>query len=251
MTASAPRVLLEICVDSPEGLATAVAAGADRVELCSSLDLGGLTPSPGLIALAAAAPVPVYAMIRPRVGDFSFSPPEIDAMRAEIAAVRAAGLAGVVLGASRPDRSLDAALLARLCEEAAGLGRTLHRAFDLVPDPFAALDLAIELGFERILTSGGAPNALAGAEVLAALRQRAAGRISIMPGSGVRPETVAEILRRTGAHEIHASARAAAPTAPDLARWGFAPEQIFATSAAAIALLRESIETAENSLPRS
>ncbi len=201
-------ITLEICVDDAEGLAVAIAGGADRIELCSALALGGLTPSPGLMALAAAAPLPVYAMIRPREGDFVFTTADLDQMQREIDAVRAAGLAGVVLGASKPDGALDTEALSRLQRHASGLGTTLHRAFDLVPDPADALEYAVELGFERILTSGGAVRAEDGVAVLAALVQQAGARISIMPGAGVRPGNAARILELTGAHEIHASSRA-------------------------------------------
>ena len=149
---SAPS--LEVCVDTPEGLATAITAKVDRIELCADLGVGGLTPTPGMLAMAATAPMPVYAMIRPRQGDFVYGPEDRAVMLGDIAAVRQAGLAGVVLGASRRDRSLDEDTLAILCGAAEGLGTTLHRAFDLVPDPEAALATAIRLGFERILTSG-------------------------------------------------------------------------------------------------
>ena len=201
-------ITLEICVDDAEGLAAAIAGGADRIELCSALALGGLTPSPGLMALAAAAPLPVYAMIRPREGDFVFSFADLDQMLREIDAVRAARLAGVVFGASEPGGALDCDALALLQRHAAGLGTTLHRAFDLVPDPADALECAIELGFERILTSGGVAKAEDGVTVLAALVRQAAARISIMPGAGVRPGNAAKVLALTGAHEIHASCRA-------------------------------------------
>ncbi len=131
-------ITLEVCVDDAAGLDAAIAGGADRIELCSALTLGGLTPSAGLMAIAAGAAVPVYAMIRPRGGDFVFSSRELDQMRAEIDAVRSAGLAGVVLGASRPDGMLDGSMLQALAEHAKGLGLSLHRAFDCVPDEHLA-----------------------------------------------------------------------------------------------------------------
>lgn len=198
-------LLLEICVDSPQGLAAAIEGGADRIELCSALELGGLTPLPGLMKAAAAAPIPVYAMIRPHTGPFVFDKADEAAMTADIEAVRAAGLAGVVIGANRPDMTLDLPLLHRLKARAAGLGSTLHRAFDLVPDADIALEQAIELGCERILTSGCAVKAPDGIETLKRISAKAAGRVSIMPGSGIRPGNVAEILKQTGAHEVHAS----------------------------------------------
>lgn len=200
-------ILLEVCVDSPQGLAAAIAGGADRIELCSALNVGGLTPSPGLLALAARAPVPVYAMIRPRAGDFVFGTDDETAMLADIDTVRAAGLSGVVVGASRRDNTLDLSLLTRLTNRAAGLGITLHRAFDLVPDVFEALEQAADLGVERVLTSGLEISAPDGVDLLARLVERARGRLSIMPGSGVNLANVERIVRETGAREIHSSCR--------------------------------------------
>ena len=235
------RFVLEICVDTPDGLDTAVAAGADRIELCAALDSGGLTPAPGLIAAARGCGVPVYAMVRPRAGSFTFGAVDRDAMLADIAAVRAAGLAGVVLGASRADGTLDAEMLASLCAAATGLGRTLHRAFDLVPDQRAALETAVRLGFERILTSGGALSALDGQGSLATLVAAADGRLTIMAGGGVRPDNVLALVRTTGIAEVHASARRAFPSDPGLVRWGFAAEYHFATDGATILALRQAL----------
>jgi len=198
--------LLEICVDSPDGLAAAIDGGADRIELCAALDLGGLTPSPGLMVLAARAPVPVHAMIRPRPGDFCFTADDVAAMEADIEAARRAGLAGVVLGASRPDGSLDGTVLARLVARSSGLDRTLHRAFDGASADFAgALALATELGFRRILSSGGAQTAVAGAATLADLARRAGSLVVIMPGAGIDPEAVATLRRVMPVSEVHAS----------------------------------------------
>lgn len=147
---------LEVCVADPQSLAAAIEGGAERIELCSALELGGLTPLPGLMALAAASGVETFALVRPRSGDFVFDSRDLDAMLRDIAAVRQSGLAGVVLGANHPDGTLDHATLARLLDEAEGLGTTLHRAIDLVPDFAEATETAIALGFDRILTSGGA-----------------------------------------------------------------------------------------------
>lgn len=197
--------ILEICVDDASGLDAAISGGADRIELCSALSVGGLTPSRGFMALAAKAPVPVYAMIRPRGGNFVFSRGEIDTMLDDIDAVSQSGLAGVVLGVSRSDGRLDEAVLARLVGHAQGLGTTLHRAFDLVPDFAEAVETAIDLGFERILTSGGAKSVLDGMGNLEKIVSLAAGRISIMPGAGVKVGNAASILKRLGVNEIHSS----------------------------------------------
>lgn len=202
-------ILLEVCVDSVAGLDAAVAGGADRIELCAALSEGGLTPSAGLMHAAAKAPVPVYAMIRPRGGHFCFSAAEAQVMLHDIAAARAAGLAGVVLGAATPAGALDTALLAQLTAAAGGLGTTLHRVIDTVRDPAQALDQAMALGFERVLTSGGARTAPDGTAQIAQLVAQARGRISIMPGAGVTADTVAELVATTGVQEVHASCRSA------------------------------------------
>jgi copper homeostasis protein len=235
-------VLLEVCVDTAEGFDAAIAGGADRIELCSALELGGLTPSPGLVRYAANAPIPVYAMVRPRPGDFIVAPGDVDVMRAEIDAVRAAGLAGVVLGASRPGGALDEVTLRTLIAHAAGLGATLHRAVDLVPDFDAAVDLAADLGFERILTSGGARHASEGMDTIAGMIERAAGRIIIMAGSGVRPANVGALLARLPLTQVHASCSAPArPTDEPAIRLGFASPAGKQTSAAIVAELKQAL----------
>ena len=195
--------LLEICVDDADGLAAAIEGGADRVELCSVLELGGLTPMPGLMALAAASPVPVRAMIRPRGGDFVFGPRDLDAMLGDIEAVRQAGLEGVVLGASLPDGRLDITMLERLVDEAGEMRKTLHRAFDLVPDLAEAVEQAVALGFDTILTSGRARTAPEGIADLALAHQLADGRITIMAGSGVTAETAPAILAAAPLAALH------------------------------------------------
>ncbi|AWD22307.1 copper homeostasis protein CutC [Fuscovulum blasticum] len=216
------RVTVEICVDGSEGLAAAVAGGADRVELCSALPLGGLTPSAGLMCLAGRSGVPAMALIRPRPGDFVFTPSEAAVMEADITAARAAGMAGVVLGAQLPDGRLDQALLARLVKAAEGLDLTLHRCFDLVPDRAEALETAVELGFRRILTSGGAVRADQALPEIAARIAQAAGRISIMPGSGIGPENAARFVA-IGAQELHGSCSLPGQGGnPRLAALGFA-----------------------------
>lgn len=237
---SRPR--LEVCVDDPAGLAAAVAGGADRIELCAALDLGGLTPSPGLMVQAGACGCETFAMIRPRAGDFVFGELELDAMRRDIDAARAAGLAGVVLGASRAGGHLDEPMLEALIAHAAGLRATLHRAFDVTPDKAEALETAVGLGFERILTSGGRLRAPEAAEVIAGLVRQADGRIVIMAGAGVTPGNVADLVRRTGVKEVHASCRAAAPAPRSglAAELGFAVPSLQQTSRAAVeAMLRE------------
>jgi copper homeostasis protein len=212
------NILLEVCVDSPAGLAAAISGGADRIELCSALELGGLTPTPGLIGQAAVSPIPVYAMIRPRPGNFIFGEADIDAMLREIDAVRAAGLAGVAFGANLANGQLDYTRLERLIRQCSGLGATLHRAFDLVPDLAEAIDTAIELGFERILTSGRSPTALDGIGDLEATFELAAGRIKVMPGSGMNIGNIGALQDRLPLEEIHSSCTATAPVLSEAAR---------------------------------
>lgn len=198
-------ILLEVCVESPAGLAAAIAGGAGRIELCSALALQGLTPSPGLMAQAAKAPIPINPMLRPRPGDFVYDEGELDAILRDIDALRACGLSGAAIGANLPSGALDVAALQRLMAHAQGLDVTLHRAFDLAPDLAEALEAAIALGFSRVLTSGGAISAMDGVEAIAALVEQGRGRISILAGAGVRPGNVADLVARTGVTEVHGS----------------------------------------------
>jgi copper homeostasis protein len=232
------RILLEVCVDTPAGLTAAIAGGADRIELCAALALQGLTPAPGLMAQAASAPIPIYPMIRPRNGDFTYDAGDLDHIRRDIDAVREYCLAGVVIGANRPDGQLDLDVLQMLVEHSKGLGVSLHRSFDLVPDQSAALEAAIELGFERVLTSGGALTAQAGAARIAELVQQADGRIGILAGAGVKPQNVAELVQRTGVREVHGSFSGPVPGADPhskLGEMGFVPPQLRDTDEAAVA----------------
>jgi copper homeostasis protein len=197
--------VLEICVDTIEGAHAAMRGGAGRVELCSSLSEGGLTPSAGLMHAAASLPIPCYAMIRPRSGLFHFSDAEARIMKRDIAAAREAGLAGVVLGAQAADGGLNLAMLAELVAAAGDLGTTLHRVIDVAPEPLVALEQAMELGFERVLTSGAEPFAPDGVELITEMVRRGAGRISVMPGCGLTAENVKGVMTRTGASEVHAA----------------------------------------------
>ena len=232
---------LEVCVDTAEGLAQAVAGGADRIELCAALAVGGLSPSAGLIGLAADCGVPVVAMIRPRAGGFVWSEAEVAMMEVEIAAVRAAGLAGVVLGASLPDGRLDVPVLRRLVAASDGLELVLHRCIDLAPDMGEALEEAVGLGFQRILTSGGETTAEAGAARIGALLAQAAGRITVMPGSGVTPGNAA-LLRGLGIAEIHASCSVSTPVTGRAVEMGFAPPVQRQTHADAVRALKTAME---------
>ena len=214
MTGARPAVLLEACVDTVDSAVAAGRAGASRLELCSGLAEGGTTPSPGLVAeVRARATVPVFVMIRPRGGDFTFNDAEVSVMLRDIVALRAAGADGIVGGALRPDGTIDGTITRRLIEAAHPLPFTVHRAFDFTPDPGAALDSLMELGAARVLTSGGAATAAEGAAALASLVRQAAGRIVLLAGGGVRAANAAELVRRTGVHEVHARPTRAVATA--------------------------------------
>ncbi len=196
----------EVCVDSAAGLRAAEAGGAQRIELCARLDLGGLSPTRALVdAAIVATTLPLHVMVRPRAGDFSASPDELAAMEAEILALRGRPLAGVVFGVLRSDRRIDVAATGRLLAAARPLSVTFHRAFDQTPDLDEALEDLVGLGVDRVLTSGGAKDAFAGRARLAALVRRARGRIVVMAGGGVRPENAAAIVSETGVTELHGS----------------------------------------------
>ncbi len=199
-------VMLEVCVDSVGAIAGAVAGGAGRIELCARLDLDGLSPSAADVESALAiATVPVFVMVRPRAGDFVVGADELGAMLIEIDRLRALRVPGVVFGAIERSGAVDVATTRALVARARPMAVTFHRAFDRAPDPRAALDALIELGVDRVLTSGGAPDAERGIPVLARLVAAAAGRIVVMPGGKVRAHNAARIVRGTGAVEIHSS----------------------------------------------
>lgn len=207
----------EVCVQTADGVRAALAAGADRVELCADLAVGGVTPSAGMIEWAvgtARGRLGVHVLIRPRGGGFVYDRDEEDVMARDIRAAAGAGADGVVIGALTPAGTVDKALTARLISLARPLSVTFHRAFDEAADPAAAFGDVLELGADRLLTSGGAASALEGAAVIAELTDRSAGRTVVMAGGGVTEHTAAEIVRRTGVAELHFSARASAPGLP-------------------------------------
>ncbi|MBO4207651.1 copper homeostasis protein CutC [Micromonospora echinofusca] len=198
----------EICIDSVEGAVAAEEAGADRVELCCALFEGGLTPSIGTIetALRTVNRIRVHVIVRPRAGDFIYSPPEVDAMVRDVSAAVAAGAHGVVIGALTAEGDIDVPTTRRLIEAAGGVSITFHRAFDMVRDPFAALEQLIDLGVDRVLTSGQEVSVLEGAPLIAELVRRADRRIIVMPGGGITPRNIARIIEATRAEEYHFAA---------------------------------------------
>ncbi|WP_443748207.1 copper homeostasis protein CutC [Asticcacaulis solisilvae] len=217
MSASAHRrdgIVFEVVTDTIDGVRAAVAGGADRIELVSALAVGGVTPSPGFMRQAARCGVPVRAMVRPRPGDFCYDSGELDIMRHDIEAARAAGMAGVVFGANLPSGELDLHALGRLCAHASALGleTALHRSFDLAPDALEALDAAISLGIATVLTSGGAATAREGTVSLRRLVTYAAGRVEVLAGVGITAANVADIVVLGGVASVHASCA----TAPEV-----------------------------------
>lgn len=198
----------EICANSVASCIAAQEGGADRVELCAGIPEGGTTPSFGMIRNARESiDIALNVIIRPRGGDFLYSESELQEMVYDIQAAKELGADGLVFGCLRPDGSVDMEAMSVLMEAAGETPVTFHRAFDHTSDPFRALEDIISLGCTRILTSGCRPTALEGADLLAQLVEKAAGRIIIMPGCGVREGNIAEIARLSGAREFHFSAR--------------------------------------------
>lgn len=233
--------LLEVCVDSPAGLLAAVDGGADRLELCSALALGGLSPTWALMMLAAEHEIPAVAMIRPRPGDFVWTEDEIDHMQGEIDDVLEAGLDGIVIGANRPDGRLDAKTLRKLLTDIPpDVDRVLHRCIDLTPDPVEAVDTAIALGFTRILTSGGASRADEALGTLRAMFDRARDRIEIMPGSGITPDTLGRFALLP-LISVHASCAVALPQNAKAVALGFTAPERKETDADTVLMMREAL----------
>lgn len=197
---------LESCCTDVEQIRRAQEAGARRIELCEKLAVGGVTPSAELLKAAiSVAKVPVNVLVRPRGGDFVFSAAEADTMLRDIELCREAGAAAVVIGALDSRGEVDMPLMRRLCDAASGMSVTFHRAFDVCADPIAAFEDVLALGCDRLLTSGHESDAFKGRFFIAELVERAAGRIIVMPGCGVRRNNIARIAADTGAVEFHAS----------------------------------------------
>lgn len=197
-----------MCSVSVEDIMEAAAGGARRVELCENLEVGGVTPSRALLARAVGyGALPVNVLVRPRGGDFVYTLEEEASMIEDIRMCKELGAAGVVIGALTKDSDVDMPMMRRLVSEARPLSVTFHRAFDRARDPFRALEDVISLGCDRLLTSGQKPSSYDGRHLLAELVERAAGRIIIMPGGGVRTSNIDEIAALTRATEFHSTSR--------------------------------------------
>lgn len=201
--------LVEICANSVQSCLAAQEGGAHRVELCAAIPEGGTTPSYGEIMLAREllTTTRLHVIIRPRAGDFLYSQLEIGSMLHDIELCRKAGVDGLVFGCLTPDGTIDMPLMRTLMKAAGGLPVTFHRAFDMTSNPHQALEDIIELGCNRILTSGQQATAFEGMELLAGLHKQAAGRIILLAGSGVNPSNIRIIHEQTGITEFHFSAR--------------------------------------------
>jgi copper homeostasis protein len=200
---------LEVCAGSLTSALNAQSGGAHRVELCDNLADGGTTPSYASITLAKKyLQIPVFVLVRPRTGDFLYSDIEFETLKEDILICKEKGVEGIVIGILNADGKVDIKRTASLVEFARPMQVTFHRAFDMVVDPFEALEDIIRLGIERILTSGQQANSLEGAGLIAELVKKANNRIIIMPGGGITENNVVELIRKTGASEVHASLKA-------------------------------------------
>lgn len=205
---------IEILATSIDGVRAAIHGGASRIELCQDLADGGTTPSAGLITaacrIALAAEVPVMVMVRPRGGDFVYDPDEVAVMHTDIAVARECGATGVVLGCLDSEGLVDQVLTRSLVEVATGLEVTFHRAVDVAANPERAAREAFNTGCDRVLTSGGAPNAWAGRSVIARVVEAAPENCHVVAAGGISPKNVRELVAATGVGEVHASARTVA-----------------------------------------
>jgi copper homeostasis protein len=206
------KILLEISVEALEAAAAAERGGADRIELCNDLSTGGLTPQTALLrAVRQQIQIPIFGMIRPRAGDFVYSPAEFAQMKESIAEARDVGASGLVLGILKPDRTVDIDRSRELVELVRPLPVTFHRAFDECADLSQALEDVVRSGAARILTSGGAATALEGAGKVEMLVAAAGERIRIVPGAGIHAANILQLAKTTRAQELHSGLSSVLP----------------------------------------
>ena len=196
---------LEVCIDNIAGLEACIEGNADRIELCSSLNHGGLTPTVELMKQASESKIPLRIMVRPKSANFHYSPSDVNQMKKDIDMAHSFGFEGVVFGATSTNGCIDQAILEKLVEHASGLKKTLHRAIDTISKPVSAVEIATDLGFDCILSSGGAKTANDGLSVLKEMHIKALGKIEIMPGSGINPENAQKIALSSNFNWIHSS----------------------------------------------
>jgi copper homeostasis protein len=203
------RRILEVCLTSADEAEAAELAGADRLELNAALALDGLTPSPGVLqSVLKATSLPIIAMVRPRPGGFCPGDADFAAMQIEAEWLCEAGVAGIAIGILHSDWTIDLQRCRRIRETvASNVAVVFHRAFDITPDPIVALEQLIDLGFTRVMTSGGARTALAGADIICQPTERARDCIEILPAGGIAPANVRELVARTGCRQVHGSFR--------------------------------------------
>lgn len=200
--------ILECCVDSVESAINAKNGGANRLELCSNLIIGGTTPDVALVKeIRKHTDIRIHALIRPRFGDFCYTQYEMEIMKSQIRTLKEAGVEGVVIGVLDEDGNLDVRQMQELLQEAGGLSITLHRAFDMCREPFQTLEEAIQLGIDTILTSGQKQSAWEGRELLKELIEKADGRIDIMAGAGINASVIEKLIPVTGETSFHMSGK--------------------------------------------
>lgn len=201
-------MVIEIAANSYESAKIAEQGGADRVELCSNLEIGGTTPSPGqLICVKEKLNIPVHVLIRPRGGDFIYSEFEMEEIKRSVEYCRSIGIEGVVIGCLTPEGKVDVAKTKEILEYTGDMDITFHRAFDMVTHQDRALESIIDMGFDRILTSGGKESTPEGIKQIATLVEQADKRITIMPGGGINDNNIEDVIYHTGAKEFHLSGK--------------------------------------------
>lgn len=202
------KYILEACVDSVRSAIEAEKGGASRVELCSDLVIGGVSPSiPLFRQIRKYTDLRIRVLLRPRYGDYCYDSYEFEELKEEVSLFREEGADGVVVGILNPDGTLNTEQLSELKQEAGSMEITLHRAFDVCADPFQALEQAVEMGFDTILTSGQAPTAWEGRDLLRELQKKSRGRIEILAASGIGPEPIRNLIPFTGISSYHMSGK--------------------------------------------